>query len=395
MRFSIIWIRVAASIRTHGPRRMVDPKTGKPFLEHIERFGLIPDPVSDQNPDGLAIGLTVADSPALGVEMLGITCAACHTSELHVGRYRVRIDGGAGLFAIDKFYGGLFESTTATLTNPKELLEFVNRLNAQSREQAKKIPTARKVSALIGNLVDRVLPNEGGVPISSILDDLQSLTQDKELGQQLTKQLIERIADTSQKDDGGQLPQEDRRAEAEKILGRLAKTAESVTRTGDRERVDLISNLLSNVDETARLMRERLRFLEKLPQVRRGSLPAGNGRADDFGVARNMLFDPVNHRDATAPVSIPPIWNAREIYWLHWNANTNSVIERNLGEALGVGTLLDAESKQSTVHLGNQMLLEEMSYEITPPTWPKVFGSPDANKVRAGRAHYAVHCQHC
>src|SRR5215467_2192479 len=64
-----------------------------------QRYGLIPEAVSPYNPDGLPIGIsktnvatTVGDWPA--GDYAGMTCAACHASELNYKGKRVRIDGG-------------------------------------------------------------------------------------------------------------------------------------------------------------------------------------------------------------------------------------------------------------------------------------------------------------
>ena len=39
---------------------VVSVKTGKPFLENMERFGFLPDAASSTTPHGLPIGLTIA-----------------------------------------------------------------------------------------------------------------------------------------------------------------------------------------------------------------------------------------------------------------------------------------------------------------------------------------------
>ena len=41
---------------------VVSVKTGKPFLDNMERFGFIPDAESASNPHGLLIGLTTVRS---------------------------------------------------------------------------------------------------------------------------------------------------------------------------------------------------------------------------------------------------------------------------------------------------------------------------------------------
>jgi hypothetical protein len=72
-----------------------------------------------------------------------------------------------------------------------------------------------------------------------------------------------------------------------------------------------------------------------------GSVPSGGfGRVDAFGGARNLLF-PNDARPATAPVSYPYLWGFGQIAYFHYAANTNSVLERNIGQALGHGASLD------------------------------------------------------
>src|SRR5262245_59572990 len=95
--------------------------TGKPFLENVERFGLLPDPA---NPNGLPIGVTVAetrDSRLVG-KMVGLNCAACHTAEITLRGHRFRIDGGAGMFDATAFASDLSESIAATVGSTKQLL---------------------------------------------------------------------------------------------------------------------------------------------------------------------------------------------------------------------------------------------------------------------------------
>src|ERR1044071_4739641 len=55
---------------------VADSDSTKPFVENLERYGLLPDPARD---DGLPVGLTVSSNPfTFGMEFVGVTCAACH-----------------------------------------------------------------------------------------------------------------------------------------------------------------------------------------------------------------------------------------------------------------------------------------------------------------------------
>ena len=124
----------------------------------------------------------------------------------------------------------------------------------------------------------------------------------------------------------------------------------------------------------------------------------GYGRADAFGVARNLLFgkNPQNVRPQNAPASFPHMWGIENTAWLQWGANMNSVMERNIGQSLGVGAQVDAESFAATSRLDHLNTLEHMVYRLTPPTWPAdVFGAIDEAKAARGRDVYERQCANC
>ena len=115
-----------------------------------------------------------------------------------------------------------------------------------------------------------------------------------------------------------------------------------------------------------------------MPTLKRSlsiSTEEGYGRLDAFGIGRDELFGAIagNSLPADGPVSIPHIWGLEYTGWLQWGANTNSVMERNIGQALGVGALFDPKTFESTVRLDNLHQLETLAYKITPPKWPDTF----------------------
>src|ERR1700733_14155656 len=74
---------------------------------YLARFGFLPDAASLQNPDGLPVGFakdTVVD-PTSGqtVEVLGLTCAACHTGQVEYRGRGIRIDGGSATIDLASF----------------------------------------------------------------------------------------------------------------------------------------------------------------------------------------------------------------------------------------------------------------------------------------------------
>lgn len=154
--------------------------------------------------------------------------------------------------------------------------------------------------------------------------------------------------------------------------------------------------LVENLDT----VRQVVRYLEGMPTLAYAStgIENGYGRVDAFGVARNALFgsDPRNVRPQNAPVSLPHMWGIETTAWLQWGANMNSVMERNIGQALGVGATYNLTTLATTARLDNLNVLEHQVYKLTPPAWPTdVFGPIDDAKAAAGRAIYDRACANC
>ncbi len=108
-------------------RALEDSKTGKPFLEDLERFGLLPGEKSERNPEGFPVGIVTNEIDLAGkkVEMFGFTCAACHTSDIYYQGKAVRVEGGSGLFYVDQLGDAIADSIQATLDKPEKALAFL------------------------------------------------------------------------------------------------------------------------------------------------------------------------------------------------------------------------------------------------------------------------------
>jgi len=80
---------------------------------HMRKYRFVVDPQpSARNPYRLPVGFTRHFDPAIGEDVLDITCAACHTGEIHMtkdGRTRaIRIDGGPAMHAFTDMQPGNF-----------------------------------------------------------------------------------------------------------------------------------------------------------------------------------------------------------------------------------------------------------------------------------------------
>ncbi|MEP6818948.1 MAG: cytochrome c [bacterium] len=372
----------------------------QPFLQNPERFGLIPDP---GNSESLPIGLTVANRRGVPLgEMVGVNCAACHVAELKYQNTSFRVDGGQSLFDLGGFYSELFSDTQATVTNPDKLFAFLVRWWQQSHDIAPGQPTPGKMSLkkLLHGELDKPLPSD---PTRDLLSHYKSLDDlrnggplEKELADQITS-LVEKHKTAPTEAARLQTAVDDAYATmAKKITAKHPETTrlfEGVKSAGDR--VFSIQHSLQDIDEYIALLYSYMDLLKSLGMLGdTGTFAAGYGRVDAFGGARNLLF-PASAQPATAPVCYPHLWGFSDIAYFHYAANTNSILERNIGQALGLGATYDLKTFATSVHIKNTNVLEELAYKLQVPDWPAAFGAIDADKAAKGKVLYQQNCAAC
>ena len=96
---------------------------------YLSRFGFIPSATSELNPHGLPIGFaidkdTVDPIAEPGGPVLGLTCAACHTGELHYGDYALQIEGAPGMIEVAAFQKALGLALAFNATFPLSLTRY-------------------------------------------------------------------------------------------------------------------------------------------------------------------------------------------------------------------------------------------------------------------------------
>jgi mono/diheme cytochrome c family protein len=121
-------------------RRFAEP-------EHLQRYRFIVDPQpTARNPDRLPVGFTRHFDAALGQYVLDITCAACHTGEIHAHKdgktYAIRIDGGQAMHAFTDMQRGAFGPTLvasliATWADPWKFDRFARKVIGPRYPQGK------------------------------------------------------------------------------------------------------------------------------------------------------------------------------------------------------------------------------------------------------------------
>ena len=96
------------------------PRSDQPFLEpeHLARFRLLPQRRTPNNPDALPVGFTRHE------DKLGLTCAACHTTQINYRGTAMRIDGASTIADTVGLFGEIDAALKATLADEKKLGRF-------------------------------------------------------------------------------------------------------------------------------------------------------------------------------------------------------------------------------------------------------------------------------
>jgi hypothetical protein len=331
---------------------LTDTDTGKPFLDDMERFGFIPDgPDPTTNPHGLPIGLTAGHSRNighLGLEVVGFNCAGCHVSELTYKGKTVLIDGAPSHVDLQAYQLSFKRSFEATMRNPAKLAALAVAFN-RTLLGGETPPDASTYSS------DASVKNAGDVKAASTAD-------------------------------GNFRSASSREADAADPAAPLRKESP-----------------LTRFRTTVALLKAQLAYVENGKLLLGGTEP-GPGRVDAFGAARNLLF-PKDAIKMQSPVSFPFIWDvpdttqqqsAADAVWIHYDGNTNSILERNIGQALGMGAVFDPKTYKSTLRIENLHWLEVLTHKLSAPKWPvDVLGPIDETKAKAGEKIFNEMCRDC
>ncbi|AUX45932.1 uncharacterized protein SOCE26_074340 [Sorangium cellulosum] len=152
---------------------------------------------------------------------------------------------------------------------------------------------------------------------------------------------------------------------------------------------------LESAAESLKLLKEKVVYLKRLRNLRT-TTKAGFGRLDAFVAARNLLFGEKYAMDVTSPVSLPPIFGLSRLEWFHYDNNTTSIVQRNIGENLGMGAVADVRTGESSVLVRNLVRLETIVAKLPIPKWPEaLLGRLDAARVGRGEVIYKRECASC
>jgi hypothetical protein len=324
--------------------------SAKPFVEDLERYGLLPDPGRD---DGLPVGLTVASNPfTFGADFVGVNCAACHVGELHHDGKAVRVDGAPNMFNLQLFYSDAIDAVmAATPSRPDKLWRALKRLGRQDYARyGIAAPFVRPATLLYYG--------------ANVL-----LHRDRFDARYELVQVIDLAKDQRDK------------AHPTSGFGRL--DAFDGTR-------NFLFTRLRKADESGGFKVNTANMVKLDAPVK-------------FPWLWSLKASPPGPIEAyrEKPQDFPRVWGFKDYDWIEWTIDTNTVMERNITETLGAGAtvVLDPNSAslfESSIPVRNMHELEWLAYYIDPPKWPAaIFGETKPDLVAAGKNIFDRRCAGC
>lgn len=143
------------------------------------------------------------------------------------------------------------------------------------------------------------------------------------------------------------------------------------------------------------------------------STPGGPGRLDALSAIGTAIFStdlgvPGNAKKGLAPVDFPYLWDIWRFDWVQYNASVRQPMDRNVGEALGVGlqtNFIDPATGQvnpeplrwkTTARIKNLYWMEDALTRLAPPRWPQaILGKVDGAEADRGHALFVMNCAAC
>ncbi|MFS4459209.1 di-heme-cytochrome C peroxidase [Bdellovibrio sp. HCB2-146] len=292
------------------------------------------------------------------IRMVGTNCAFCHSGALDYKGKTYKIDGSPSMLNVRGFFQDLAKSTASILASEEQMVLFLKRLNVPEPEKRAKELNDYFYARLADDTYG--LFNAGNLSAKITLAKAKYFKDTKRFfrGQKA-------IADTLEK------------------LVRVTYGLKETDNIGDLKlRMKYLGNLMVGTD----------------PKL--GETTSGYNRTDAFGRIGNLVLRGDDPIDYTAPVSLPWVWGLKYMAMLHYNANSNSVILRNVGQSLGLGAIITNKNGDSTVNIHNLDRIEHLVHKIQVPDWNTIFAGVTELQInqelaQRGQKVYERNCQGC
>lgn len=279
-----------------------------------------------------ALGVKKLADGKESIAMIGVNCAFCHSGVVTLNDKQFFIDGNPALLNIRGFFQDIFGSTAKTMLTPELLEKFL--------EGSKVKGDHKKIAKDFSKRLTADLKLDG---ISALISKWNEKTLNLDVIANKKKAKIKKHL------------YENREIMA-KYLTELLQ----------------ITYGLKNVSEE---LKTRMAFLATSMGVDPdlAATQEGFARTDAFGRISNLVARTKDPIPLTATASVPTMWNIQYKALFHWNANTNSVIMRNIGQSFGLGAVMVDQAKaETTSNLFNLHHLEELLHRVRAPVWTDI-----------------------
>ena len=345
--------------------------------KNMDFYRYIPLKPTFSNPDGLALGF-VKDTYK-GKEYVGLTCAACHTTQINYNGVAMRIDGGPAMADMETFVKDISAAMQDTLDDPEKARRFieavldrngVGQMITGGRNYSNEEAVKTDMEKYTARLKDYITMNHSNLRYGySRLDAFG----------RIFNRAIQHV-----------LNREQMYKALVKVVG--VEITEQVM-------VDSPDGVIRDNDFDA-IVKKLLPLVSKRQMVE----------------VKNEIFNQPN-----APVSYPFLWDIAQHDYVQWNgiaANAGlGPIGRNTGEVIGVFGTLDwhedegfsvsalLEGKfpfgrhvkyESSVNVNNLERIENHLRSLTSPQWPEdLLGKFDQARLKRGASLYEKSCVSC
>lgn len=348
------------------------------------------------------------------IPMVGTNCAFCHSGKarFNKGSHSTFIEGAPNMINTRGFFQDLSGAALAAMLQPPRLKEFLTKLQNEGllglkdhdyafgggpggRQQGTTTPE-QQIEIIANNFVRSFKKSLWGVPegettVGKLVD--WETWRFMLIGKDSKDVVLEALDRPVNK---GKL------AEGFKRL--MALSYGMVTYSPNKKAPSINLSKIRNtpaLDKRA----EWFEYLMSTP-LDLALTREGYNRTDAFGRIGNWVARKDGYMlPLIAPVSLPPMWSMKYASHFHYNANTNSVIMRNIGQSFGLGALVlkaDEDEILTTANIYNLSKLERLLYKIKVPEWNvhvpddlKITKETHADQIQRGCEVYAETCAGC
>jgi len=350
--------------------------------KNIDRFRYLPQKATFFNPDALPVGFV--KETYQGKDYVGLTCAACHTSQINYKGKAIRIDGGPSMADMSTFMKELEQSLIASLCGVKQQ-EFISNVIKLNNDYDNKDEVISDLQKWLQRRSLYNTVNHSSVQYGYARLDAFGRIYNRVLQHVLNKNQLETLL----------------------ALTTLPTGKHILTKAE-------IDNVLEGIDETI-IHDDEFALIMKRLQSKDTGYPGLSLKHILY--IRDKIFNEPN-----APVSYPFLWDISQSDYVQWNGIASNAdvgpIGRNTGEVIGVFAIIDWQGKEpkfspsawltgqkskkkhvnfkSSVDLINLQRLEAHLRKLKSPQWPEhILGKIDKEKSHKGQLIYAERCQSC